>query len=90
MITASYRLPKNSDREKTMASTLQATPEDNARKMWLTHRAKARLRDEMIPFAAQQFLKRTEQSGIETDTDAYIARRERTSTAAVEYYRKAL
>ena len=90
MVTASYRLPKNSDREKTMTSTLQATPEDNARKMWLTNRTKARLRGEDIPFAARNFLKKTEQSGIELDTDAYIARRERTSTAAVQYYRKAL
>ena len=63
---------------------------ETARKMWLKNRHKARERGEEIPEAAVALIDGTKEMGIEWDTDAYIARRERTTGAAVRYYRKAL
>jgi hypothetical protein len=90
VIKRSYRLPQKTNSESIMAATLQATPEDAARKTWLVLRKKSRFRGEDIAQSAVTFLSKTKELGISTDTDNYIATREHTTTNAVAFWRKQL
>ena len=90
VIKRSYRLPQKCSSEAIMAATLQATPEDAARKTWLVLRKKSRMRGEDIAQSAIAFLNKTKEMGISTDTDNYIATREHTTTNAVAFWRKQL
>jgi hypothetical protein len=87
-IKRSYRLPQKTNSDSIMAATLQATPEDAARKTWLVLRKKSRIRGEDIAQSAVAFLSKTKEMGISTNTDNYIATREHTTTNAVAFWRK--